>query len=126
MGRLFLVAVFATVASAGPILVSRTRGTRKPQASSGRTGLDSEMSARPPKKNPECIPPGQCKKLFEVGQRVPKGYEGLRPYRSLPYELRSGTGGALDPHASYIYDENFLYRVDPATSVVRQILRSLI
>jgi hypothetical protein len=35
-------------------------------------------------------------------------------------------GGALDPNARYIYDQQYLYRVDPATMVVRQILRSLL
>lgn len=77
-------------------------------------------------KNPECMPPGQYKKLFEVGQRVPKGYNGLRSYNALPYELRMRHGGALDPQARYIYDRNYLYRVDPTTMVVRQILRSLL
>ena len=71
------------------------------------------------------MPPGRYKKLFEVGQRVPKGYDGLQPYNALPYELRMRHGGLLDPSANYIYDQQYLYRVDPATMVVRQILRSL-
>jgi hypothetical protein len=72
------------------------------------------------------MPPGQYKKQFEVGQRVPKGYDGLRSYNSLPYEMRMRYGGTLDPKARYIYDQNYLYRVDPATMVVRQILRSIL
>lgn len=72
------------------------------------------------------MPPGQYKKLFEIGQRVPNGYDGLRSYDALPRELRMRHGGALDPNARYIYDQNYLYRVDPTTMVVRQILRSLL
>ncbi len=72
------------------------------------------------------MPPGRYKKLFEVGQRVPKGYDGLRAYNALPYELRMRHGGSLDPRAHYIYDRQYLYRVDPTTMVVRQILRSLL
>ena len=78
------------------------------------------------KKNELCMPPGRYKKLFEIGQRVPKGYDGLRSYNSLPYELRMRHGGALDPQARYIYDRQYLYRVDPTTMVVRQIIRSLL
>ena len=78
------------------------------------------------KKNELCMPPGRYKKLFEVGQRVPKGYNGLQPYNMLPYELRMRHGGSLDPRANYIHDQQYLYRVDPTTMVVRQILRSLL
>ena len=78
------------------------------------------------KKNELCMPPGRYKKLFEVGQRVPKGYDGLQSYDALPYELRMRHGGSLDPRANYIYDQQYLYRVDPMTLVVRQILRSLL
>ena len=35
-------------------------------------------------------------------------------------------GGALDPDSRYIYDQQYLYRVDPTTMVVRQILRLLL
>jgi len=40
--------------------------------------------------------------------------------------MRMRYGGTLDPQARYIYDQNYLYRVDPATMVVRQILRSIL
>lgn len=76
------------------------------------------------KKNPQCMPPGQYKKLFEVGQRVPHGYQGLLGYEALPDDLRRHHGG-LDPYGRYIYDQNYLYRVDPATMVVREILRAI-
>ena len=51
---------------------------------------------------------------------------GCAPTAALPYELRMRHGGALDPQARYIYDQQYLYRVDPTTMVVRQILRSLL
>ncbi|NUS99699.1 MAG: hypothetical protein HOP96_01830 [Sphingomonas sp.] len=72
------------------------------------------------------MPPGQYRKLFEIGQRVPAGYKGLIPYSALPFDVRMAYGGALDPEARYVYDQHYLYRVDPTTMVVRQILRSLI
>lgn len=77
-------------------------------------------------KNPACMPPGQYKKLFEVGQRVPLGYRGLLGYDALPYDLRNRYGAGLDPYSRYIYRDDYLYRVDPATMVVSQILRAIL
>lgn len=76
-------------------------------------------------KNVPCLPPGRFKKQFEIGEHVPASYKGLMRYDALPYEMRMGYGGALDPSARYVYDDHFLYRVDPTTMIVRQILRAL-
>jgi len=77
------------------------------------------------KKAVPCMPPGQAKKLFGVGQRVPYGYDGLMGYRSLPYSVRSYYGRQLNPYSRYIYDNGYVYRVDPRTMVVEQILSAL-
>ena len=78
------------------------------------------------KKNELCMPPGQYKKLFEVGQRVPSGYEGLLGYNGLPYDVRNHYGSGLDANGRYIYDQDHLYRVDPKTMIVREILRAVL
>ena len=73
------------------------------------------------------MPPGQFKKLFEVGQRVPAGYRGLMPLRSLALRTADVATAARSIRDSrYVYDQQYLYRVDPTTMVVRQILRLLI
>ena len=77
-------------------------------------------------KKPHCMPPGQYKKLFEVGQRVPTGYRGLMGYNSLPVGTRDYYGPRLDPYGRYIYDDNYLYRVDPTTMLVSEILRAVL
>lgn len=77
------------------------------------------------KKAVPCMPPGQAKKLFGVGQRVPYGYNGLLGYNRLPYSVRSYYGSQLDPRSRYIYDNGYLYRVDPRTMIVEQILNAL-
>ena len=77
------------------------------------------------KKAMPCMPPGQAKKLFGVGQRVPYGYQGLLGYNRLPYTVRSYYGQQLDPRSRYIYDNGYVYRVDPRTMVVEQILSAL-
>lgn len=75
------------------------------------------------KKSPACVPPGQAKKLFNVGQRVPNGYQGYTPYSQVPYDLRRQYGLGYDDR--YIYRDNYLYRVDPKTMVVEQILNAV-
>jgi hypothetical protein len=76
------------------------------------------------KKNPQCMPPGQHKKMFNVGQRLPYGYHGYTPYDQIPYDLRRQYG--LDDDYRYIYRDDYLYRVDPTTMVVTQILRAIL
>ena len=132
MGKALLLAGIAMLVAAGtaqakPDHANKGKGKDRPVfVENAPVGYG--VGGCPPglkKKNELCMPPGRYKKLFEVGQRVPKGYDGLQPYNALPYELRMRHGGLLDPSASYIYDQQYLYRVDPATMVVRQILRSL-
>ena len=78
------------------------------------------------KKAVTCMPPGQAKNLFGVGQRVPTGYNGLLGYNALPNDLRSYYGQQLDPRSRYVYDNNYIYRVDPRTMLVQQVLNALI
>ncbi len=76
------------------------------------------------KKNPPCIPPGQAKKLYGVGYKFDRGFNGYTPYNQIPYDLRNQYG--LDPHGRYIYDQNYIYQVDPATYVVSRVLDAIL
>ena len=75
------------------------------------------------KKSPECIPPGQARKQLKVGQRLPKGYNGYTPYNQIPQDLRAQHG--LNTDDRYVYRDDRLYRVDPKTRVVEQVLTAL-
>src|SRR3954454_9036036 len=65
------------------------------------------------KKNPPCVPPGQAKKLFGVGQRFVPGLANPYAYNRIPYDLRSQYG--LNPYDNYYYGNGYLYGVDPRT-----------
>ena len=124
MKSLFLLAGAAALASAGA-------AQARPPHAKGHQGHGQHVVGHhcPPglaKKNAMCMPPGQYKKLFEVGQRVPLGYKGLLGYNALPYDLRSQYGQRLDPYGRYVYDQNYLYRVDPTTMIVSEILRAVL
>ena len=76
------------------------------------------------KKNNGCLPPGQAKKLYNVGQRLPYGYNSYTPYNQIPYDLR--TRYDLDDDYRYIYRDDYLYQVDPTTLIVQQVLGALL
>jgi hypothetical protein len=95
-----------------------------------RDGIDDRRQNRyggaacPPglaKKSPGCVPPGQARKLFSEGQRVPAGYNGYTPYEALP----AGYRAQLDPALRYIQQDQRVYVVDPATQIVTRILQGL-
>lgn len=127
MNRLLLVATVAAVASAGPALGRPSHGKPFPREEGGPPGYG--VGGCPPglaKRNAECMPPGRYKKLFEVGQRVPRGYPGLMAYNQLPHPLRDRYGPMLDRGSRYVYDRQYLYRIDPKTMLVRHVINTLL
>ena len=139
MKTLLLLAGAVALASAGPAFARpphagpHGKGRGAVPAHVGQFGLGSQygygLGGCPPglaKQNPQCMPPGLHRQLFAVGQRVPYGYQGLLGYNALPYDLRSRYGGGLDPYSRYIYRDDYLYRVDPTTMIVSEILRAVL
>jgi hypothetical protein len=86
----------------------------------GRQGCPPGLA----KKNAQCMPPGQYKKLYNVGQRLPFGYNGFTSYDRIPYDLRRAYD--LNDDYRYIYRDQYLYQVDPTTMIVRQILNAIL
>jgi hypothetical protein len=76
------------------------------------------------KKNNGCLPPGQARKMFAEGQRLPTGYNFYTPYNDIPTSYRTQYG--LDPNGRYIYRDGRLYDVDPRTQIVRRIIEGLL
>jgi hypothetical protein len=74
-------------------------------------------------KNNGCLPPGQAKKLYNVGQRLPAGYDFYTPYSSLPNSYYDQYG--LDDDYRYINRNGYLYEVDPTTRLVRRVISLL-
>ena len=133
MQKLILIAGAVTFAFAGPALAQPGKGHGKahagPHAHGAQGPIGYGAGGCPPglaKKPIPCVPPGQAKKQFNIGQRVPLGYNGLMGYNQLPYDLRNYYGTQLSPYSRYVYDQNYVYRVDPRTMMVQQILNALI
>jgi hypothetical protein len=119
---LFVAAVVMLAASGSAGAKPDKHGAKSGPHGYGAGGCPPGLRA----KNPECMPPGQHKKLFQPGQRVPYNFQGLTGYDGLPFDVRHRYGQALDPRSRYIYDDHYLYRVDPATMVVSQVLQTVL
>ena len=76
------------------------------------------------RKHNGCMPPGQAKKLYNIGQRFPLGYGDRWGYNQIPYDLRSRYG--FDPRYNYYYGDGYLYRVDPKTMLIQQVVSALL
>ena len=109
---------------------------RRAKLDRDRDGLDDrdEALARkyggalcPPglaKKTPTCMPPGQAKRIFREGQRVPTNYRYYTPYDDIPIVLRDRYD--LDDDYRYIYRDNVIYRVDPTTNLITSIINAIL
>lgn len=89
----------------------------------GFSGNRHGGAACPPglaKKNPTCVPPGQAKRMFREGQRVGAGYRYYTPYGDIPLGYRNDY--SLNDDYRYIYRDDYIYEVDPTTSLVRRII----
>jgi hypothetical protein len=71
------------------------------------------------KKGNGCLPPGQARKLYNVGQRIPTGYRNYSDYDDIPAAYRDRLG--IPTGQRYIYRDDTVYVVDPATRLVSRI-----
>ena len=88
-----------------------------------RSGPNYGANACPPglaRKGNGCLPPGQARRIFAVGQRVPVGYNFYTPYSNIPVAYRDRYGLVTD--GRYIYRDNSIYVVDPTTNLVSRII----
>src|SRR5690348_4377737 len=76
------------------------------------------------KKHNGCMPPGQAKKLFRVGQRYNTAFGSRYGYGQIPYNLRNQYN--LTPGYRYYYDNGYLYQVNPRTMLVQQVISALL
>ena len=126
MKQLIILAGAAAFAFAGPAYAKpgHAKGHKGHGASSH---LGYGASGCPPclaKKNNGCLPPGQAKKLYNVGQRFPLGYGQQWGYNQIPYDLRNQYG--FDPGQNYYYGDGYLYGVDPKTMLISQVVSALL
>ncbi len=127
MKQLLILAGAAAFAFAAPALGKPGNGHGNPHAYGFEGPVGYGHGGCPPglaKKAIPCVPPGQAKKLYNVGQRFPLGYGSPLGYNQIPYDLRSQYG--LNPYGNYYYGDGYLYRVDPRTMLIQQVIAALL
>ena len=127
MKQLLLFAGLAALGIAGPAAAKPGNGHGNSHAYGLQGPVGYGHGGCPPglaKKAIPCVPPGQAKKLYNVGQRFPAGYGSALGYNQIPYDLRSQYG--LNPYGNYYYGDGYLYRVNPRTMLIQQVVAALL
>lgn len=71
-----------------------------------------------------CMPHGQFKKMYKVGQRYNTRYGNMWSYDQIPFELRNQYG--FQPNYNYYYGNGYLYQVDPRTQLINNVVSALL
>lgn len=117
----------------------RTRNRARPRADNtdrNRNGVADRLERRPARaqnqyggaacppglarRSPACVPPGQARRMFRQGQRIPTNYGAFTSYNSIPLEYRDRYN--IPSGHNYIYRDNSVYVVDRRTRLVRSII----
>jgi hypothetical protein len=127
MKHLLILAGAAALVSTAPAYAKpdHAKGHGNKHASHGAVGYG--VGGCPPglaKKHNGCMPPGQAKKLYNIGQRWPGDYGNRWNYDQIPYDLRSRY--AFDPDDRYYYGDGYLYQVDPATMLISRVVSAIL
>jgi hypothetical protein len=97
------------------------------RTSNGRLYALDRRGACPPglaKKNNGCLPPGQAKQVYNIGQRYNRNFGNTWSYNPIPdYHRNQYT---FDPSDRYYYRNGYLYQVDPQTMLVQQAISALL
>ena len=88
--------------------------------------LDARGSCPPglAKKGNGCMPPGQAKKMYNVGDRYRRNFGTTWGYNQIPDYLRNQYD--FDRDDRYYYNQGYLYQVDPQTMLVQQVVSALL
>jgi hypothetical protein len=128
MKKILMLAAVAAFATTAPAFAKPDHAKGHGNKAHGNHGIYGYGAGGCPpglaKKNNGCLPPGQAKKLYNVGQRWPGNYGYAWNYNQIPYDLRTQYG--FDPNARYYYGDGYLYRVDPGTMLISQVVSAIL
>jgi hypothetical protein len=125
MKHLLILAGAAAFAFAGPGMAKPGNRHGNPHGYGFNGPVGYGVGGCPPGlRNKGCMPPGQAKKLYNIGQRFPRSYGTPWSYNQIPYDVRRQYG--LSPYGNYYYGDGYLYRVDPRTQLIQQVVSALL
>ena len=129
MKQLVILAGVAAFVMAGSAIAKPGNGRGNPHANPNAYGVNGPVGygvggCPPGLAKKGCMPPGQAKKIYGVGERLPMGVFNPYGFNHIPVDLR--TRYALSPQGTYYYGDGYLYRVDPRTMLVQQAISALL
>ena len=126
MRKLILLSAAAAMAAVAPSLAD-AQGRGKGHGTNHSRAHPSHVAGHPngcppglANRNPPCVPPGQARRMFHEGQRLPVNYSYYTGYDAIPITVRNRYG--IPTGYRYIYRDNVVYVVDPTTRLVRDII----
>jgi hypothetical protein len=111
---LILTAGTALALSATPALAKHGHGDRNWTGSNCPPGLA--------KKHNGCMAPGQAKKYYSRGERIPRDWRYVQ-YSSLPESYRDRY--RYNDDYRYYYNDGRVYAVDPTTRLIQTVISIL-
>lgn len=105
----------------------RTHGGYRATRNHGRLYAFGERGGCPPglaRKDNGCMPPGQARKLYNIGQRYNRNFGTFWSYGQIPTDLRSRY--SFDQSDRYYYSTGYLYQVNPRTMLVQRVVSLLL
>ena len=115
MRKLLMIAGVAAMVGAMPVLAD---ADARPGQGKGRGHSANPATCPPGLADRGCLPPGQARRLYREGQRIPSSFRTYSAYGDIPAALRV----RVPEGYRYIYRDNTVYVVDPTTSLVRSIV----
>ncbi|GAA4724076.1 hypothetical protein H9L13_11880 [Sphingomonas lutea] len=125
MKNILLIVGAAAFAAAAP--AAAKPGHAKGHGNAKHAKYFGYAGACPPglaKHDGHCMPHGQYKKMYKVGQRYNTRYGNVWAYNQIPYDLRTQYG--FQPDYNYYYGNGYLYQVDPRTQLIRAVVNAIL
>ena len=113
--------VLVVAAIAGLLCAARVEGAFEPNLD---RGFDPEKLYQFGDVDQVNLQSGMLSINLPIGQRFPIGYGNAWTYNQIPYDLRNRYG--FDPNFRYYYGDGYLYRVDPRTMLISQVVSAIL
>ena len=127
MKNIMIIAGAAAFAAAAPAVAKPGHAKGHGNSAKAAKYYGYNAGACPPglaKHDGHCMPHGQYKKSYRVGQRYNTRYGNVWAYNQIPLDLRTQYG--FQPNYNYYYGNGYLYQVDPRTQLVSAVVNAIL
>ena len=124
MKNIILLAGIAAIAAATPAIAKPDHGNNHRQGYGTYGAWGNNCPPGLAKKHNGCQAPGQARKRYNTGQRWSSNGATSWSYSQIPYQWRQQYN--LSANDRYYYRDGYVYRVNPRTNLVSQVLSAIL